>query len=217
LNAYGIRDGYLGMVNFKQLKAIDSVTRNLDYLDATVKKFLNLGRIEKGELEVNKAELNLKKDIFDVSVDSLKAAADRKNIKVANEIDKNLQINADHDLMLVVANNLIGNAIKYGKENSVVLIKSGVNGKCVEVEIYNDSTPISDRQKERLFKKFSRLENDETKKVKGTGLGLFITKQIIEKHGGQIRVEPRPAGNSFIFNLEKGLINIKTEQEQIKC
>jgi two-component system NtrC family sensor kinase len=203
INAYAVRDGILGMVNFKQRKAVDSITRNLDYLESTVHKFLNLGRIEKGELAVNKTELDLRKDIFDVSVDSLKPIAARKSIIIDNEVEQNLRVNADHDLMLVTANNLISNAIKYGRENGRILIKSKVNGAKVEIDVYNDSTPISDEQKERLFKKFSRLETAETKNVKGTGLGLFITMQIIEKHGGRIWVEPREAGNSFIFEIER--------------
>jgi signal transduction histidine kinase len=202
INAYAVRDGILGMVNFKQRKALDSITRNLDYLESTVHKFLNLGRIERGDLTVNKTELDLRKDIFDVSVDSLKPLAARKSITIDNEIEQTLCVNADHDLMLVTANNLISNAIKYGRENGRILIKSKVNGTKVEIDVYNDSTPISDEQKNRLFKKFSRLETAETKKVKGTGLGLFITMQIIEKHGGRIWVEPREAGNSFIFEID---------------
>jgi two-component system NtrC family sensor kinase len=203
INAYAARDGILGMVNFKQRKALDSITRNLDYLESTVHKFLNLGRIEKGELTVNKTEFDLRKDIFDVSIDSLKPIAARKSISIDNEIEQPLRVNADHDLMLVTANNLISNAIKYGRENGRILIKSKINGTKVQIDVYNDSTPISDEQKDRLFKKFSRLETAETKKVKGTGLGLFITMQIIEKHGGRIWVEPRQAGNSFIFDIER--------------
>ena len=90
MNAYAVRDGFLGMVNFKQRKALDSITRNLDYLEATVHKFLNLGRIEKGELSVNKTELNLRKDIFDVSIDALKPVAVRKNITIDNEVEEDL-------------------------------------------------------------------------------------------------------------------------------
>lgn len=203
INAYAARDGILGMVNFKQRKALDSITRNLDYLESTVHKFLNLGRIEKGELAVNKTELNLRKDIFDVSADSLKPIAARKGIIINIEVEQNLRINADHDLMLVTANNLISNAIKYGRENGKILIKSKVSETKIQIDVYNDSTPISEEHKDRLFKKFSRLQTAETKKVKGTGLGLFITMQIIEKHGGRIWVEPREAGNSFIFEIER--------------
>lgn len=80
-NAYAVRDGYLGLVDFKQTRAMDSVTRNLDYLDATVKEFLNLGRIERGELPVNTTGLNFKKDVFDASITSLAAMASKKGCR----------------------------------------------------------------------------------------------------------------------------------------
>ncbi len=203
MNAYAVRDGYLGMVNFKQRKALDSVARNLDYLDATVKKFLNLGRVERGELAVHKTDLSLKKDIFDVSMHSLAAISIRKKLAIQNDIDPELRVQADSDLLQIVANNLVGNAIKYSPDAGQIRVTAApVNGK-IEVDVYNDSTPISDEQRAKLFQKFSRLDSPETKKVKGTGLGLYITKQIIERHGGSIRVEPREHGNSFIFQIER--------------
>jgi signal transduction histidine kinase len=203
LNAYAVRDGYLGLINFKQRKALDSVTRNLDYLDATVRKFLNLGRIERGELTVHKTDLSLKKDVFDVSIHSLAAISVRKGLEVRNEIDPALRVQADADLLQIVANNLVGNAIKYSPDlGRICVTAASVNGR-IEVEVYNDSTPLSDEQRGRLFRKFSRLDNPETRKVKGTGLGLYITKQIVERHGGTIRVEPRTHGNSFIFQIER--------------
>ena len=203
MNAYAVRDGYLGMVNFKQRKALDSVTRNLDYLDATVKKFLNLGRIERGELPVHKTKLSLKTDVFDNSIHSLAAIAFRKNLNISNAIDPNLVVEADSDLMQIVANNLMSNAIKYSPEAGEIRVTAKQENGKVEVDVYNDSTPISDEQRARLFQKFSRLQNEETRRVKGTGLGLYITRQIVERHGGQIRVEPREHGNSFIFEIER--------------
>jgi signal transduction histidine kinase len=203
MNAYAVRDGYLGLVNFKQRKAMDSVTRNLDYLDATVKKFLSLGRVERGELAVNKTALNLKKDVFDSSINSLAPMVAKKNLKISNEVSPEIVVQADADLMQIVANNLVGNAIKYSPDGGRIRITAQpLEGK-VEVDVYNDSTPISAEQRAKLFQKFSRLDNPETKKVKGTGLGLYITKQIIERHGGSIRVEPREHGNSFLFQIER--------------
>ena len=61
IHAYSVRDGFLGPLNEKQKKAMDAVTRNLDYLSATVKKFLNLGKIEKGELKANKSLIKIGK------------------------------------------------------------------------------------------------------------------------------------------------------------
>jgi signal transduction histidine kinase len=203
MNAYAVRDGYLGLVNFKQRKAMDSLTRNLDYLDATVKKFLNLGRIERGELAVNKTTLNLKKDVFDVSITSLAPIASKKRLQIANEISPDLAVQADSDLMQIVANNLVSNAIKYSPDGGQIKVTAQPIDGQVEVDVYNDSTPMNDQQRAKLFQKFSRLDNPETKKVKGTGLGLYITKQIIERHGGRIAVQPREHGNSFVFQIER--------------
>jgi two-component system NtrC family sensor kinase len=203
MNAYAVRDGYLGLVNFKQRKAMDSVTRNLDYLDATVKKFLSLGRVERGELTVNKTPLNLKKDIFDSSINSLAAMAGKKGLSISNEVSPELIVQADSDLMQIVANNLISNAIKYSPDGGQVRVTAAPLDGVTEVDVYNDSTPMTDEQRAKLFQKFSRLDNPETKKVKGTGLGLYITRQIIERHGGTITVVPRERGNSFIFRIER--------------
>ena len=205
MNAYAVRDGFLGMVNFKQRKALDSVTRNLDYLGATVKKFLNLGRIERGDLAINKNEVFLRRDVYEVSLDSLAAVSSRKTLRIENAIPADLSVMADLDLMQIVANNLVGNAIKYGLENGLIRLTAEVLDDKVRVEVYNDSTPITEEQKGKLFNKFSRLQSEATKKVKGTGLGLYITKQIIESHGGKIWVEPRENGNSFMFEIERGL------------
>jgi two-component system NtrC family sensor kinase len=203
MNAYAVRDGYLGLINFKQRKAMDSLTRNLDYLDATVKKFLNLGRIERGELAVNKTPLDLKKDVFDTAITALAPMAVKKGLTIANEVGGEITVSADSDLMRIVANNLVGNAIKYSPDGGHVGITARLIDGRVEIDVYNDSTPMSESQRARLFQKFTRLDTPETKKVKGTGLGLYITRQIIERHGGAIRVEPREHGNSFIFQIER--------------
>ncbi|MBL7145221.1 MAG: sensor histidine kinase, partial [Phycisphaerae bacterium] len=95
------------------------------------------------------------------------------------------------------------NAVKYGLEKGKIIISSEDLADKVQIEVYNDSRPIREEEKEKLFKKFSRLEDSKDKKIKGTGLGLFLTKEIITQHGGDIWVRPEENGNSFIFQLEK--------------
>ncbi|MFH1877979.1 MAG: cache domain-containing protein [Candidatus Omnitrophota bacterium] len=210
LNAYSVRDGFLGMVNFKQQKALDSITRNLDYLESTVKNFLGLSRIEKGELSVREAELFLKEDIFDSAVETFSKQITEGGFTVVNKIRPDIKVMADRDLLLIVANNLVNNAIKYGQEKGKIIIDSVLNDSFARVSVYNDGRPITDAESARLFKRFSRLEVPGAKKVKGTGLGLFITKEIIEKHGGTIKVEPAEKGNSFIFTIKRGTTNDNT-------
>ncbi|HPZ07501.1 MAG TPA: cache domain-containing protein, partial [Candidatus Eremiobacteraeota bacterium] len=204
LNAYTVRDGFLGMINFKQRKALDSITRNLDYLEATVKNFLNLSRIEKGEIKISKTELLLKEDVFSTSIEAFTKQANEKCIEIEDNIKPGLKLKGDPDLLTIVANNLIGNAIKYGSKDGKIVLNSNATESKIEIEIYNDGIPIKEEEKGKLFKKFSRLESQQKRKVRGTGLGLFVTRDIVEKHGGTIRVEAREKGNSFIFNLERG-------------
>ncbi|MCF7956016.1 MAG: cache domain-containing protein [Phycisphaerae bacterium] len=211
MNSYSLRDGYLGMINFKQQRAIDSITRNLDYLTATVKKFLNLSRVEKGEMDINRTDINLCKDIFEVSIETFIQQFQRKNIKVTNNIDRELVVSADAEMMMIVANNLVSNAAKYGNKDGKVEMSSSVDEEKVTIEVYNDGRPITEDAMDKLFKKFSRLDVPEKKTVKGTGLGLFITKEIIEAHGGTINVIPRENGNSFVFSLLTQKADDKTE------
>ncbi len=203
MNAYTVRDGYLGMVNFKQRKALDSVARNLDYFSATVKNFLELSRIEKRELNIRKTEFLLKEDIFDMAVDLFLKQAEGKHKVIKNLVPAGIKIKADRDLLQIAANNLIGNAVKYGSENGEIMISLLETGGAIRVEVYNDGDVIPKAENDRLFKKFSRLDMPQAKRASGTGLGLFITREIIEKHGGKIWVEAREKGNAFIFEIDK--------------
>jgi two-component system NtrC family sensor kinase len=203
LNAYTVKDGFLGMINFKQRKALDSVARNLDYFASTIKNFLNLSRIEKHELSLNRLELSIKDDILSLSLESFLREANEKNIRIINSIPEGLKIKGDSDLLQIVFNNLIANAVKYGRPGGQIILSARELPQSIEIEVYNDARPIQAEDINKLFQKFSRLSYAENKKERGTGLGLFITKEIIEKHGGRIWVEPRLEGNAFIFGLMK--------------
>jgi two-component system NtrC family sensor kinase len=201
INVHSMRDQLLGSTNEKQKRALDSSARSLDYLTSTVKKFLNLGQIEKGELKAGKADVRIRKEVFNAVVDSMATLAERKNMTIRNEIAEDLVVHADPELLRVAVNNLVSNAVKYGTEHGTILLKSCLCDGFAQIEVYNDSVPISEQEKGKLFERFSRLDNAVTRSAKGTGLGLFITKQIIAVHGGKIWVEPREKGNSFIFQL----------------
>ncbi len=205
LNAYSVRDGFLGMINFKQRKALDSVTRSLDYLTQTVKNFLNLSRIEKEELVVNKKEILLKEDVFDASIEAFTKSASEKGLEIINNIEPGLRAVADSDLLQIVANNLISNAVKYAVNNTKITVDSAQDAGYLQVRVYSQGNIISKEDAQKLFKRFSRLDAQYSKKSQGTGLGLFISREIIRKHGGDIRLETCENGNSFIFKLERGM------------
>lgn len=204
LNACSVRDGYLGDVSAPQKKALDSVVRNLDYFDMTVKNFLNLSRIEKQELSLSISNVFLKEDVVDVSIDAFIRQAQAKNVTIDNEVPFECTLSADATLLLMVMNNLIGNAIKYGVSGGVIRISSSETADNVAVSVFNSGRTLTEDETQKLFKRFSRLEDSpEAKKVRGTGLGLFLCKTIIETHGGTMRCEPKNDGNSFCFTIPK--------------
>jgi two-component system NtrC family sensor kinase len=201
MSAYSVRDGYLGSINEHQKKALDSVTRSLEYFDVTVKNFLNLSRIEKGEFSVSKTPINLKLDIIDASADAFLRQAESKNMKISVCVKEDITIHADSSLLFMVLNNLVGNAVKYGVDGGIVEITAKQEESNVILSVYNDGRPIDENGLSRIFKRFSRLDSPETRKVRGTGLGLFISREIVEAHGGTISCEPRAKGNAFIVRL----------------
>ena len=201
LNAYSLRDRHLGPVTEAQGTALESITRNLEYFDMTVKNFLNLSRIEKGELALAPTAVRLKEIIVE-SIRSFARQAQDRGISIVNNVPDDMTLTADGFLLLMVVNNLLGNAVKYGAEQGRIVICGHSDGAAGCIEVFSEGRPITPDEQERLFKRFSRLSGSpEGKRVRGTGLGLFISRQIVGRQGGAIRCEPRENGNAFIVTL----------------
>jgi two-component system NtrC family sensor kinase len=201
MSAYSVRDGYLGELNEFQRKAMDSVTRNLDYFDITVKNFLNLSRIEKDGLVLNRTKIHVKDEIINASVEAFSHQAEDRHMKISVAVPPEITVTADSSLFFMVVNNLLGNAIKYGIEKGQIEISASADNCCFRLSVYNDGRPLTEAEREKLFKRFSRLDSPEGRKVRGTGLGLFISREIVEAHGGSISCESREKGNAFVVAM----------------
>jgi two-component system, NtrC family, sensor kinase len=201
LNTYTVLDGYLGDLSDGQRKSLKSVARNLEYFDMTVRNFLNLSRIEKGELAVERVSFQLREEVIDHGIETFARQAAERGIEIENVVPAGITVSGDIPLCQMVVNNLLGNAIKYSTEKGTITIRARHLDAAIAVEVYNDGRPITPEQQERLFRRFSRLDAPEARRVRGSGLGLFISKEIVEKHGGTIWCEPQEKGNSFIFTI----------------
>jgi two-component system NtrC family sensor kinase len=200
---YSIRDGFLGMLNFKQRASIETTIRNLRRLESTIKDFLDISRIEGGKLSIRKNLVNVNQDIIKEVEDTFLAEIYENKMILENRIPEDLTIKTDRNLLITVFNNLISNAIKYGESGGYIILNAELKENLVRFSVYNDGIVIKEDEKDNLFKKFSRLETEKNKKIKGTGLGLFIIKNIIDNLGGNIWLEAREKGNEFIFEIER--------------
>ncbi len=104
-----------------------------------------------------------------------------------------------------VMNNLISNAIKYSPDGGEIVIRGQVHPQHVTVSVKDNGIGIPEHEQHRLFKKFSRLDNALSRRTEGTGLGLFLTKSIIEAHNGRIwfHNNPHESGTTFTFSLPR--------------
>jgi signal transduction histidine kinase len=128
--------------------------------------------------------------------------AQDRGVHLTLELEPMFPAELDEKLIRQVLNNLIDNAIKYNHAGTKVKISSEDQGAFVQVAVEDDGVGMEKEQLGRLFKKFSRSEKGTAERVEGTGLGLYLAKYFIEKHGGEIGVESAPGkGTRFWFRL----------------
>jgi len=118
---YSIRDGFLGMLNFKQRATIETIIKNLRRLESTVKDFLDISRIEGGKISSKKLDVNVNIDIIREVEEAFLPEIYEKRLILENNIPDDLIIKTDRTLLLTVFNNLISNAIKYGKTEGKII------------------------------------------------------------------------------------------------
>jgi signal transduction histidine kinase len=189
MGLYSVKDGYLGAVTEPQKKALDSVAKSLDYFKEIIKSYLDLSRLEKGEIVVRKALVAFETLILAPVAESHERALLAREMKLETAIPPGFEVYADKDLLRIVIDNLLGNAIKYGRDGARVRIEAMPHGGEARVSVTNDGEGIPADKLSLLFRKFSRVADASLAGKKGTGLGLYICKEIVEKHGGKIWVE----------------------------
>lgn len=124
-----------------------------------------------------------------------------------------LPILADKDKFEQILTNIIENAAKYGDTNSTISIKTETIDNNVSIKITNTGIEIPKSDYEKIFTKFSRIDNPLTRKVQGSGLGLYITKNLVEKMGGKIFVQSENHTTTFEINLPASNIECQAREK----
>ncbi|MEE8357827.1 MAG: ATP-binding protein [Candidatus Hydrothermarchaeales archaeon] len=152
-----------------------------------------LAVLESGEqLEFKETDLG---DLLRKAAKEMKHQAEEKNVKTKMPIEGVFKAQAN-PLIYDVFLNLIGNAIKYGPENSEVVAKIKENGSSWKISVADNGEGIPDEYKKGVFDRFKRVKKEG---VKGTGLGLAIVKRVVEVHEGRVWVEDNPKGGSVFY------------------
>lgn len=201
-----LRDKLLGPLTDNQENVLKSSSRSADYLQSTISNFLNLSRIEEGELTLKPVKIKLKENLVEPATNRLSEVLADNKMEIECSISKELEIICDPDLMNSVFQNLISNAVKYGRKGTKILISSEIIDSDIHISIFNEGAGFSRSDKENMFTKFSRFSTENYNTKSGTGLGLFVTKNIIGKHGGRIWADSRQGEwAKFTFTLPLNL------------
>lgn len=203
---------YLWLVLHKESKNLSEKIKiqimrayiSTEHLIKLVQDLLTVSRIEGKRFVLNVESINYVNVCKDV-IDTLGVTALKKNIQLKlNQDDGIYKIKGDRTRISEIIQNLVGNAIKFSPEKSVIDVNIQKNGHMIETRVIDRGEGIAKADMPRLFQKFGRLAHSYKKVAEagGTGLGLYISKQIVEAHGGKIWVESEEGkGSTFIYAL----------------
>ncbi|MBI2099998.1 MAG: HAMP domain-containing histidine kinase [Candidatus Vogelbacteria bacterium] len=197
-----ILEGSFGAINGKAKEAVDIVFQSSQKLVSVIEDFLNITRIELGKMKYELTDFDLKQLVESALKENAPSIA-RKGLTFKFNTDghSDYKINADYGKLAQVVNNLIDNALKYTEAGSLTVTLSKVGGK-TRLAIADTGVGIPPETMEKLFQKFTRAADASKSNLAGTGLGLYVAKQIIEAHHGRLWAESDGVGQGSTFIVE---------------
>lgn len=201
-----VLDGIAGPLTEEQKKFLTISKNNINRLAKLITDILDLSKLEAGRVIMRKRKLNIN-ELIKEAQSSAKINAERRNIEVSVSLEESVELTwFDPDRIRQVLGNLISNAIKFNRDKGKIKIsssKENINNRdFIRIIIEDNGIGIPQEDIENLFKDFSPLDASMTRKYGGAGLGLAISKGIIDLHGGDIWVVSEPGnGSKFIFTI----------------
>lgn len=203
--------GYTDMLTRRQVvdpeilnRSLSTINREGHRLLRLVDDLLNVNQFDKIEFDVKKANLDLHALLMDV-VDQMQIKSSQNDIEINYKSDENLpEILGDYDRLQQLFINVLHNAIKYSDKGDIIDVVSTREDGNIVVSIRDYGVGISDVEKDRIFNAFYRVDEDRARSEGegGAGLGLYLVKQIVEKHNGTIRVDSQVGeGTNVIVTL----------------
>jgi signal transduction histidine kinase len=197
-----LRQKAVGPVNEQQLHFLNIIRNNVDRMSTLVSELSDISRIESGRMKLELGYIVLP-GYIDEALQNLRPKLEEKNQSLQTSIPMNLpKIFADPARVVQILTNLMSNAWKYTPEGGQITVRVAPQDRVVRVEIQDNGVGISPEDQRMLFNQFFRSEDPAVREQPGWGLGLNITKRLVEMMGGEIGVHSKvKEGSTFWFTL----------------
>jgi PAS domain S-box-containing protein len=192
----------LGEITEEQKKALEVLLRNTNRLDHLIQDILDISNLESGTMKFIPEKTDVTKMVKEVA-ETMQASADSKRIKINIDIQKEIpDLMIDSERIKQVLVNLVDNAIKFSPEGLRIQIKTRKKKEDVLFEVQDFGRGIPKNKQKKIFERFYQVDSGIDRKFGGVGLGLTISKKIIDTYGGKIWVDSTVGkGSSFKFSL----------------
>lgn len=195
--------GHLGSLTDVQKERLKIIKDNSESLLGLISDILDVQKLELGQLKIVKHENNIK-DTVTQSVEALKTAASDRAITLVNHANSDIFASYDNERIKQVITNLIKNSLNACSQTGQVEIMATVSPSKIEITVKDNGKGIPDAAKDKIFRKFYQADTSPTRESGGSGLGLVISKGIVEAHGGKMWFESKYGqGTTFIFTIPK--------------
>ncbi len=194
--------GVYGSISDKLSDRLAKSQKNLARLIALINELLEIESFESGAMELTLAAVAVK-SIFDQAVSSVDSFASKNQIALQS-MPGNFMVNGDEKRLIQVLVNLLSNSIKFSAEGTTIKLEAVALPKLIQIRVEDQGVGIPQDKLPFVFERFNSASDNQTSKLKSTGLGLYICKSIIELHGGQIGVVSEvDVGTTIWMNLPR--------------
>lgn len=193
--------GVHGDLNDKQQEFVSDIRVSGLHLLGMVNEILDMSKIESNTVKLVCTEFFITRALTEV-VNILKPLAKQKNVRLIIDYEEDFEVFADYQKLQQILYNLVSNAIKYSPSNDEVVITAEKAKKEFVLKVHDNGIGIDEKYHGKIFAKFVQLDSAYTKKESSTGLGLTITKELAELHGGKVSVVSEVNnGSTFIVSI----------------
>lgn len=193
-----LREGFAGPLTKTQKKLLDKAYASNERQLNTINEMLMVAKADAGHLSMKTETVNMKKLLKDV-VDEQRSTISERDQKCTLKLPNNeVSAKVDGQYVRIAIENLLTNATKYTKRGGQIRVELTSTRQKISIKVRDNGVGVDEKDKDMLFKKFSRIQNELTSDVIGSGIGLYLTKQIIDSHNGSIIFESTPNKGSQV-------------------